>query len=219
MTFIFHSSLTTDFQTPVDLKGALRSTRHLTMKRPFWCMFEFLSLTSAAVISPLSFLNASESINPVGTQPVVENPDQRFKTEVFFMAPRLPLISCLVNTVEFLMILGLQEFSGEMGEVAWKLNEYPHVGMVVTPLTEDGRIERRFVVWGLGAGVARMIHLNRFQAATFILSCTYTLLFSFSIQTTLEVLGLVFLEGIMHRSQSGPPTCLSTFFLTGNCER
>ena len=193
--------------------------RYLEMKIPFWCMFGFLNLTTAAIISPLNLLNTSENVNPVAEWPGVGHLDGRFKTETFFMGPKLPLISCLVNTVEFLMILGLRDFSGSMEAVAWKLDEYPQVGMVVTPLTEDGKIERRFVVWGLGEGVAHMIHLNRFQAVTFILSCTYALTFSFSTQTTLEVVRLIPLEGIMHRSESGPPTCVSALFAIGNRER
>ena len=147
------------------------------MKSPFWYLFEFVSLASATVISPLVFLNTSESVNPVTTQPIIGNPDPRFKLEVYYHGPKLPFVSCLMNTVEILMILGLEDFSGDMEKVASKFDNYPHVGTVISPITEGGRIERRFAIWGLSQGAAHMIHLNRFQAATFVLSCTYSLLF------------------------------------------
>lgn len=180
------------------------------MKIPFWYIYTLHSLTTAAVISPLSLLNTSEIVDPVAEWPVVGNLGGRFKMEAVFMGPKLPLISCLMITVEFLVVLGLQYFPGNMGEVAWKLDSYPHVGMVVKPLTADKRIGRRFVIWGLGAGATYMIHLNRFEAVTFILSCTYTPTFSFSTQITLEVVRLIPLEGIMYRSHSSPSTCLLT---------
>lgn len=165
------------------------------MKSPFSYLFEFLSLTSAAVISPLVFLNTTESVNPVATQPIIGNPNPRFKLEAYFNGPRLPLVSCLMNTVEILMILGLEDFSGNMEKVAWKFGDYPHVGMVISPITDGGRIERRFAIWGLSQGAAHMIHLNRFQAVTFTLSCTCSLLFFFPTQTGLEIVGLVLSKG------------------------
>lgn len=186
------------------------------MKSPFWCLFEFLSLTSAAVISPLVFLNTSESVNAVATQPIIENPDPRFKLEVRFDGPKLPLISCLMNTVEILMILGLQDFSGNMEKIAWKFDDYPHVGMVISPITQGGRIERRFAIWGLSQGVAHMIDLNRWQAVTITLSCTCPLLFLFPTQTNSEVVGpgLFKMEGgaPISFTNFGPPTCLETLF-------
>lgn len=146
------------------------------MKSLLLYLFELLVPTSAAVFSPLVFLNTSEIGGIVVNRPVAGTPDPRFKIEAYFDGPKLPLISCLINTVEILVILGLRDFSGSMGKKSWKFDDYPHVGFIVSPRTKGGRIETRFVIWGLSQGAAHMIHLIRFQAVTFALSCTYLLL-------------------------------------------
>lgn len=134
-----------------------------------------LVLTSAAIISPLVLLNTSDIVNTVVNRPVVGAPDPRFSIEASFNGPKLPPISCLMNSVEILVVLGLRDFSGSMEEVAWKLDEYPEVGMVISPSTESGRIELRFVIWGLSQGAAQMMNLIRFQAVTFTLLCMCSL--------------------------------------------
>lgn len=144
------------------------------MKAIFIYLSDFLVLTSAAVISPLDLTNTSGLVSNVANRPTVGTPDRRFKIDVSFHAPKIPLISTLQNTVEFLEILGLKDFSGSMEGVAWKLNDYPEVGMVISPSTQREYIYLPFVIWGLSQGVAHMIHLNRFQAVTFTLSCTYS---------------------------------------------
>lgn len=140
------------------------------MKAIFIYLSDFLVLTSAAVISPLDLTNTSGLVSNVANRPTVGTPDRRFKIDVSFHAPKIPLISTLQNTVEFLEILGLKDFSGSMEGVAWKLNDYPEVGMVISPSTQREYIYLPFVIWGLSQGVAHMIHLNRFQAVTFTLS-------------------------------------------------
>ena len=146
------------------------------MKILFLYLFEFLVTSSAAVISPLISPNTSEILNTLANWPVVGTPDPRFRIEPYFDGPKFPPISCLMSTVQFLMTLGLQGFSGSMEQVAWYIDDYPEVGMVVSPRTEGGRIERRFVIWGLSQGVIHMIRLIRFQAVTFTLFCMYSLL-------------------------------------------
>ena len=148
------------------------------MKSLLLCLFASLVFTSAAVISPLTSLNTSETIDAVATRPVAGTPDPRFTIEAYFNGPKLPMISCLMSTVESLVMLGLQDFSGSMGAVIWKLDDYPEVGVVISPRALRGRIETRFVIWGLSLGAAYMIHLIRFQTVTFTLFCTYSLLFS-----------------------------------------
>ena len=152
------------------------------MKILLLSLYKFLVLTSAAVISPLVFLNTSHN---VANRPFIGVPDPRFKIEVSFDGPKLPLISCLMNAVEFLVFLGSQDFSGSMEQMVWKLDDYPEVGMVIWPRTQGGRIERRFVIWGLSQGAAHMIHLIRFQTVTFTLACTYSLLLISPTQTYL----------------------------------
>ena len=136
-------------------------------------LFEFLLLTSAAVATPFVLSNSSEVANAVAKRPVVGRPDLRFKIQIHWDGRKFPLISCLMNTVEFLGILGLEDFFGSIEQVAWKLDDYPEVGMIVSPSTEGGIIERRFVIWGLSQGVTHMIHSKRFETVTFTLSCTY----------------------------------------------
>lgn len=184
------------------------------MKILLLSLYKFLVLTSAAVISPLVFLNTSHN---VANRPFIGVPDPRFKIEVSFDGPKLPLISCLMNTVKFLVVLGSQDFSGSMEQMVWKLDDYPEVGMVIWPRTEGGRIERRFVIWGLSQGAAHMIHLIRFQTVTFTLSCTYSLLFS-PTQTYLEAAGHVWEAGTACRFLSGLSSCLLPIFVVQNCE-
>ena len=171
------------------------------MKSPFWCLFEFLSLTSAAVVSPLVFPNTSESVNTVATQPIIGDPEPSFKLEAYFNGSKLPFVSCLINIVDTLMILGLEDFSGNMEKVTWNFDDYAQVGMVISPIEEGGSIERRFAIWGLSQGAAQMIHLRRFQAVTFTLLCTCLLLFFFTTRTSLETVGLGLFWGV----GGGPP--------------
>ena len=133
----------------------------------------FLVFASVAVTNPLALLNTSHVAGDAADQPLVGSPDPRFSVEVHFAGPKLPLISCLMSTVDFLVVLGSQDFWGSTKGVSWKLANYPELGMFVSPRSEGGEIERRFVIWGLGQGIGQMIRLNRFQAATFALSCTY----------------------------------------------
>ena len=133
----------------------------------------FLLFASAAVTTPLLSLNASRGAVTVAEPPIIGSPDPRFHVTVQFEGSRFPFISCLMNSVYFLYNIGSEDFSGQMRRVSLKRDEYPEVGMVVFPRTIDGTIERRFVIWGLSQGVAHMIRLNRFQAASFTLMCTY----------------------------------------------
>lgn len=149
------------------------------MRKLFLYLFGFFALTPAAVATPLVPLNDSELVNTVANQPVVGSPDPRFKIEARFDGPKLPPISCLMSTMDLLMRLGLQNFLGSIEATTWILDDYPEVDIVVSPSTEDGEIENRFVIWGLGHGAAHMIHLRRFQAVTFTLYCTYLLLLFF----------------------------------------
>ena len=133
----------------------------------------FLVFASAAVTTPLLLLNASHGAGTVTERPIIGNPDPQFHISVHFEGSKFPFVSCLMNTVDFLYIMGSEDFSGQMRKVSWKQNAHPEVGMIVSPTIIDGTIERRFVIWGLSQGVAHMIHLNRFQAVTFTISCTY----------------------------------------------
>ena len=146
-------------------------------------LFQFLLLTSAAVTTPFVLSNTSEVANAVAEWPVVGRPDLRLKIQIQWDGRKFPLISCLMNTVEFLGILGMGDFLGRIEQLAWKLEEYPEVGIIVSPSTEGGRIERRFVIWGLSQGVAHMIHSKRFETVTITLSCTYLSRRSSPIQT------------------------------------
>ena len=135
----------------------------------------FASAAVATVTTPLLLLNASHGAGTVAQRPIIGIPDPRFHLTVHFEGSRFPLISCLMNTVEFLYTIGSEDFSGKMGKVSWKTDNYPEVGMVVSPSTRSGTIERRLVIWGLSQGVAHMIRLNRFQTVVFTISCAYLL--------------------------------------------
>lgn len=145
------------------------------MNNLYLYLLEFLALTSVAAANPFVSSNTSNLANTVANQTGVGIPDPRFHIEMDFRRPIIPLISCLMNTVQFLAILALEDFWGSTEKFSWKLSNYPEVGMIVSPNREGGRIERRFVIWGLSEGVADMIRLTRFQAVTFALSCEYSL--------------------------------------------
>ena len=133
----------------------------------------FLVFTAAAVITPLPLLNASNGAGTVAKPPIIGNPDPQFQLTIHFEGSKFPLISCLMNTVDFLRTITSKDFSGQTEKVSWMTDTYPEVGIVISPRLIDGTIERRFVIWGLSQGVAHMIHSRRFQAVTFDLSCTY----------------------------------------------
>ena len=135
----------------------------------------FLVFASAALTTPLLLLNASHGAGTVAEPPMIGSPHPQFRITVHFEGSKFPPISCLMNTVEFLHVVASEGFSGQMREISWKTDTYPEVGMVISPNIKDGTIERRFAIWGLSQGVGHMIHLIRFQAATFTLWCTYLL--------------------------------------------
>lgn len=80
-------------------------------------LFEFLVLTLAATTSPFVLLNTNRDVDTVATRPVLETADPRLTVEVKFDGPKFPLISCLMSTVEFLAVLGSEDFSGSMEKV------------------------------------------------------------------------------------------------------
>ena len=147
-------------------------------------LFELLTLTSATITTPLVFLNTSEV-----TATLVGAPDRRFRIAVNYDGPKFPLISCLMNTVGFLEVLGSYDFMGDMEEVSWKSQKYPEVGMTISPSADSETIERRFAIWGLSQGVADMIHQLRFQTAVFTLYCMCPLQSFFSTQASLKATG------------------------------
>ena len=146
---------------------------YLRMQNLHFYLLGFLFFASAAITTPLLSLNASRDAVTVAEASMIGTPDPRFHVNVQFEGSKFPFISCLMNSVYFLYTIGSEDFSGQMSRVSLKQDDYPEVGMVVFPRTIDGTIERRFVIWGLSQGVAQMIRLNRFQAASFILMCTY----------------------------------------------
>ena len=146
---------------------------YLGMRNLSLYFFSFLVFASATVTTPLLLLNASHGADTVVERPIVGTPDPRLHITISFEGSKFPLISCLMNTVEFLYTIVSEDFSGQMETVSWRTNAYPEVGMIVSPSTSGGTIERRFVIWGLSQGVGHMMHLIRFQEATFTLACTY----------------------------------------------
>lgn len=157
-------------------------------------LFEFLVLNFAAVISPSVFLNNSEFVNAVATQPIVGTPDLRFGIELQFDGPKLEAIVCMLNTVHSLLMLGFRDFLGSMGKASWAFPDHRQVGVVITPSEQGGRIPLRFVIWGLSQGAARMIQMGHFQAVTFALLCTCSLLPACPNPTQFEAIGIFSVE-------------------------
>lgn len=142
------------------------------MQNLHFYLLGFLFFASAAVTTPLLSLNASRGAATVAEPPIIGTPDPQFQTTVNFEGSKFPIISCLMNSVYFLYTIGSEDFSGQMSRISFRRDDYPEVGMSIFPRTIDGTIERRFVIWGLSQGVTHMIHLKRFQAASFTLLCT-----------------------------------------------
>lgn len=132
-----------------------------------------ISNAAAAVTTPLVLPNTSElSSGTLANQLAGGDTVPDFLVEVSYQGYKVPLFSCLMNTVEFLRVLGSKDFMGSMPKESWKTNDYPQVGVVVSPSRQGGVIQRRFVIWGLWRGMTRMMHWNRFETATFTLACT-----------------------------------------------
>ena len=155
--------------------GAFGLHGYLSMQNLYLYLLGFLVFASVAVNTPLLLLNASQGAGTITERPMIGSPDPQFRITVKFGESKFPFISCLMNTVDFLRVIASEDILVQMRKVSWKTNTYPEVGMVISPRIIDGTIERRFVIWGLSQGVAHMIHLTRFQAVTFTLSCKYLL--------------------------------------------
>ncbi|KAM0802414.1 hypothetical protein BDR22DRAFT_887645 [Usnea florida] len=140
------------------------------MKRILYHLPNSFLLLSAAVISPPLILSNSSGLASTAANVSVTTPaDPRFSITARFEETRLPPIPCLMNTVKILEKLAMEDFWAGMARSLIKFDDYAHVGVVVSPQQEGGRIEHRFVIWGLGRGVTNMVLLNKFQQATFAL--------------------------------------------------
>ena len=152
------------------------------MKPILYHLPTFLLLTSAAAAAiippPLLLLNNS-SIAASIPAPLGSPVDPRFTITARFDGPMLQPIPCLMNTVKLLEKLGIGDFWGDMARTAIKFDDHAHVGVVITPEREGGRIGNRFVIWGLGRGVTNMVLLNNFQKVTFALFCMFLLFWCF----------------------------------------
>ena len=153
--------------------GGFKLYGYLRMQKLHLYLLAFLVSATAAVTTPLLLLNASHGAGIVAERPSTGSPDPQFHfTLQFDEGSKFPPISCLMSTVDLLHVIASEDFLGRMRKLSWKTNDYPEVGIVISPRTIGGTIERRFVIWGLSQGVANMIRLNRFRAVTFTLSCT-----------------------------------------------
>ena len=142
------------------------------MKRILCYVPNVFLLLSAAVIPPSLILsNSSGLASTAANVPVTTAADPRFTITARFEGISLQPIPCLMNTVKLLEKLGMGDFWADMAKMSIKFDDYPHVGVVITPEREGGRISNRFVIWGLGRGVTNMVLLNNFQKATFALFC------------------------------------------------
>ena len=166
------------------------------------CLVEFFLLLSLAntTTAPLFLQNTSDlAASPAASQPELRFPDERFRVTIQVDTPKLIPISCLMSTVEFLVSVGLRDSRATMGAFAWKLNTYPEVGINISPNMEGGRVQNRFVIWGLSHTVAQMIHHGQFRAVTITLICTYSLQWHPRIQTSSEAAGNVLVAGTICR--------------------
>ena len=161
------------------------------MKRILCHLPNFLLLISAAVIPPpLQLLNGSEI---AASAPLGSPVDPRFTITARFDGPSLQPIPCLMNTVKLLEKLGIEDFWADMARTAIKFDDHEHVGVVISPEREGGRIGNRFVIWGLARGVTNMVLLNHFQKVTFALFCMscYSCAFRWHFKTSLDTVGNV----------------------------
>ena len=143
--------------------------RYATMRIISLLSCIFLTGVSAAVIDPLSSLNSSKDHYAISQQTSVGAPDPRFDFSASLEGPNIPMISYLMNTVEALVKLSLEDFSGTMKSASWRMADYPEVGMTILAPYGKKSIERRFVLWGLSLGAAFMMDNKRFRTGTFTL--------------------------------------------------
>ncbi len=85
-----------------------------------WFLCQVCLLSSAAVVTPAIYLNASKVDTLIANSSRLGSMDPRFNIDAAFEGPRLPLISVLVSIVELLVDLGLQDFSGRAELESWK---------------------------------------------------------------------------------------------------
>ncbi|KAL6718518.1 hypothetical protein ACLMJK_004610 [Lecanora helva] len=126
----------------------------------------YISFTSAAAIIPHNLLNSSQNAGNVTLNNSIVAPDPNFEVDVSYLGAKVPMISYLMSTVQYLTNLSVLEFSGYTTAISWTSTTNPQIRIVV--LGERGAtfIERRFIVWGLGMAAARMIDVKKFETAS-----------------------------------------------------
>ena len=107
--------------------------------------------------------NATYNITTLGTFT-----DPRFRIEALWDQPKLRTISCLMNAVNVLAVLAQLDFlSKVMGIHRITIDNYLDVEIGFQPVSPAIDIEVRFLVWGLYAGIDRMVTQSRWNDAEF----------------------------------------------------
>lgn len=129
----------------------------------FFCWIIVLPALASVIIRPTSLYASNDDIDATRKTTLGVVPDA-FNVIPYFEETRLPLFSVLFSIVQALLDEGLEDFNGSMEIVSWVLDDYPEVGITISPNHFGGTMERKFAIWGLCQSASIMINAKKFQA-------------------------------------------------------
>ena len=110
------------------------------------------------VFSLCALTTASASVVTSALQPPIEIPSSRFKTELVFDAPLLPIKPTLAGILHFMSIIARSDLDKVLEPRTYSTPPYPEV-VITTHSTSTAR----FLIWGAYLAAADMIKYTRFN--------------------------------------------------------
>lgn len=103
----------------------------------------------------------SPSVLPPAPQLGSDLPDSRFRVELTFDAPFLPVNPTLMNIIHFMSVVARSEFDEQIQPRTYSAPTYREVQITTSAWTEA-----RFLLWGIYLAVTDMIKFTRFHNVT-----------------------------------------------------
>jgi len=127
------------------------------------------ALTSAATTPPADTISLAGIDMPILNATSPRAIDPRFTVTRQYQLPDLDVDQCLLNVIDCLATYAVLNFT-DSTEVLPHVNpRYPGVTIVPRATTAGGRIESRFLVWGLYTGIRGMVFHDIYQTVEFTL--------------------------------------------------
>lgn len=123
-----------------------------------------VAATIAAAVIPLSNgINQTGFLYNVTNAPRLGSIDPRFTTTYDQGQGRLSATSCLMGAVNAMMELALENFTEPIATRNYVDPDYPEVVVVPIALAQGLRVEARYLLWGVWAGIRWMMSHQSFR--------------------------------------------------------